>query len=841
MMGGACASCGDYLPQVNAALTAASMSCPNSIAAFTALVRHDSSALTVLQDGTFGGALRLPPQLWRSACRATSVLSDTFKVSFPSCGTAESDPCACGSDSAGAAIVARPEFAFRVAAHWFSAGANESVGSPCTDLREDAEAGVGVRGATISTSTPGSGFQKILHCKSGFTDTADNAQLVRFYENAQRVFTPSFSAYDASHPFVMYVSDLLAATGNDCDNCANNLPHLNAALAERSMQTPLRTAAFVAVAQQASDSFRTLHVVATDYAGAVPIAPEHQRQACVDIATLKSAFELAFVGCADVGTAPCTCGSDTAVAGIVKRPEHAFRVAAWWFAVGADTASPASGVCGDLRLLADAGEGVQEAVPSPTYPGTGFHRVTGCASSFAAGFAAAVPTQVANYQTVRRIFVPGFTAAANPHAACTAAASALTEANLNTIMGAGCGNCGSHLAHINAALTEAGAACPLRAAAVLSAIRHDVAPLASLSRGSDDAAGAVLLQPTQFRTACAAIPALATAFATAFPSCGTKDSTPCQCGTNAEAAAVVARPEHAYRVAVWWVVHGAAADRGAPCIDGRTFADAGKGAAGSGSQASPGTGFHATVTCTAGFGTAQDLPNRLKTYTIVRRIFDADYYDAAVDTGIACASTCSVDEVEVVACSSMAPSTCGVSTPIVSPSAGTSPLTVDVFSATPSATAVYVSRDGSTPSCSGGGTATMYPGTGGSLQVFDTETIRTIACGGSGVSNSAVASVVVTIHGMAVRPAVATSQPVTHRVSWCVVLCAAWQMDRQPHFLLVRLLGSTGSACRASRHPTATSSAPPWRGSPALRLTRFASLAPSPARRLAGCEVREPS
>ena len=62
--------------------------------------------------------------------------------------------------------------------------------------------------------------------------------------------------YDSSRPFVMYGTDLQAAMGNDCNECATNLPHLNAALSEHSMQTPLRTAAFVALSKQASDSFR---------------------------------------------------------------------------------------------------------------------------------------------------------------------------------------------------------------------------------------------------------------------------------------------------------------------------------------------------------------------------------------------------------------------------------------------------------------------------------------------------------------------------------------------------------------------------------------------------------
>lgn len=63
-------------------------------------------------------------------------------------------------------------------------------------------------------------------------------------------------AYDPSHPYVMYSSDLLMAMENNCSNCDSMLPHLNAALAAHSMQTPLRTAAFVSLVKHASDSFR---------------------------------------------------------------------------------------------------------------------------------------------------------------------------------------------------------------------------------------------------------------------------------------------------------------------------------------------------------------------------------------------------------------------------------------------------------------------------------------------------------------------------------------------------------------------------------------------------------
>ena len=60
-------------------------------------------------------------------------------------------------------------------------------------------------------------------------------------------------------------------------------------------------------------------------------------------------------------------------------------------------------VCGDLRLLADAGAGDAEPSPSVTYPGTGFLRAAGCSAEFASGWTGGLATLQSHYTTVRRL------------------------------------------------------------------------------------------------------------------------------------------------------------------------------------------------------------------------------------------------------------------------------------------------------------------------------------------------------------------------------------------------------------------------------------------------------
>ena len=114
----------------------------------------------------------------RVACRDVPELKAQFATSFPSCATVESDPCACGDDASAGAIVQLPQFTFRTGVWWFTQGASkvrclcsrmamtavieswawlahipycmflacplQLLGSPCGDLRVDADVGLGV-------------------------------------------------------------------------------------------------------------------------------------------------------------------------------------------------------------------------------------------------------------------------------------------------------------------------------------------------------------------------------------------------------------------------------------------------------------------------------------------------------------------------------------------------------------------------------------------------------------------------------------------------------------------------------------------------------------------------
>ena len=146
-------------------------------------------------------------------------------------------------------------------------------------------------------------------------------------------------------------------------------------------------------------------------AGAIPIPVQYQRAACEAIPALKSAFQARFVGCV---TSTCLCGSDANVADIVKRPDQAFAVAAWWFVHGTALATPS--VCGDLRTVVDVGGGKEEAVPSLLYPGSGFRLAVGCSAQFASGWQAGVTTKMATYQATRRLFDATWSTCSSLHA-----------------------------------------------------------------------------------------------------------------------------------------------------------------------------------------------------------------------------------------------------------------------------------------------------------------------------------------------------------------------------------------------------------------------------------------
>jgi len=114
-------------------------------------------------------------------------------------------------------------------------------------------------------------------------------------------------------------------------------------------------------------------------------------------------------------------------------------------------------------------------------------------------------------------------------------------------------------------------ACPLRACAFIAQARHATDGFLSL-KASNNAAGAIHLQPFNFKLACEQIPELNTKFMTQFGTCdpGT--------GKNSEMANIIAQPEFAFRVAVWWFIKGSRQMLNEVCGDLRFDSDCGLGA-----------------------------------------------------------------------------------------------------------------------------------------------------------------------------------------------------------------------------------------------------------------------
>ena len=209
----------------------------------------------------------------------------------------------------------------------------------------------------------------------------------------------------------------------------------------------------------------------------------------------------------------------------------------------------------------------------------------------------------------------------------------------------------AQLTHLVAAMHAQGLHCDLRAAAFLAQVRTATSQLTTLY--SRDAvtgtplAGALALRPAHARAACAAHPATIEAAFVAeagvlAPACLDRGTAPCQCMTNAQAAAVVARPEHAFAAAAWWFVHGVDAWVEG-CGDLRVDAEVGLGTPGDYyglqpadeigggnpydalTQASPGTGMFKIATCLSEYRpTLPNEPARLAAYEVAVRVVTAD-------------------------------------------------------------------------------------------------------------------------------------------------------------------------------------------------------------------------
>lgn len=167
---------------------------------------------------------------------------------------------------------------------------------------------------------------------------------------------------------------LEAITEDNCNNCAQYLPHINTALKEGHMQCALRTSAFIAQARHATDGFKYLKSASSNGAGAIHLQPSNFPLACEQVPELKTAFISAF------GTCQISTAQQGAAANIVAQPQYAFRVAVWWFVRG--SAQLLGSPCGDLRFDSDYGLGGAPFFTTRQSPGIGFQKVTTCIASF---------------------------------------------------------------------------------------------------------------------------------------------------------------------------------------------------------------------------------------------------------------------------------------------------------------------------------------------------------------------------------------------------------------------------------------------------------------------------
>lgn len=253
--------------------------------------------------------------------------------------------------------------------------------------------------------------------------------------------------------------------------------------------------------------------------------------------------------------------------------------------------------CGDLRTDADVGLGTRESLISRVNPGTGFYKVSTCIYGFAPD--SGLQQRVGYYITAMQVYDASFAPPLSPHDACIGGQShTVTLAELQAMTGHECPDCATHLPHLNTAVREADMQCPLRIAALVAVVDYDTAQLTAFLDPATNAAGAVKLPPAAFRDACTQIPTLEQAFKDTFTTCALRLWRPCECGAQSEAAALVAQPEFAWRVAAWWFVHGAAQLTGPECGDLRLPADEGQGTQSQiVSAQSLGTGFYHVAVC----------------------------------------------------------------------------------------------------------------------------------------------------------------------------------------------------------------------------------------------------
>ena len=187
------AQCKGHAARLLEALEEYDMACPLRAAALIANIRYATGFVNFKQFRApstapgaalvwLGGAIPLLPENARAYCRDVPAARALFQLEVgTNCAAADAgDPCACGIDEAVATLIARPEHAFRSAAWWYARGARQAIGSPCNDLRGDADFGIGAFGLPSPAATsPGVGFRKITSCILGFGPVLPAPQAVR--------------------------------------------------------------------------------------------------------------------------------------------------------------------------------------------------------------------------------------------------------------------------------------------------------------------------------------------------------------------------------------------------------------------------------------------------------------------------------------------------------------------------------------------------------------------------------------------------------------------------------------------------------------------------------------
>ena len=151
----------------------------------------------------------------------------------------------------------------------------------------------------------------------------------------------------------------------------------------------------------------------------------------------------------------------------------------------------------------------------------------------------------------------------DPHAACVAAATTVSAAQLGAAMGDAGGvradEWALHAPALNAALASAGMDCPARAAGLLAQSRAATTDLTALTTSSG-AVGLLPLALATIRSACGSSASVAAAMASA-------GVASCAAASDASVAAAASSPDAGWTLGTWYFVHGAREVRSGVLLD----------------------------------------------------------------------------------------------------------------------------------------------------------------------------------------------------------------------------------------------------------------------------------